>query len=69
MSKHKGTHWFCPLCLEGVHPYPTNPCKGIAECGNTPNANAFQYLDKDGYKHYSDTNEVKTIGIGAISNE
>lgn len=67
MTKHEAKTWVCPLCIEGRQPYGKNECEGVAVCGNTPNANAHQYLDSDGCK--TSINNAKSIGIGAISNE
>lgn len=65
-SKYKTTFWTCPLCLEGTSKYGSIECKGVAECGNTPNANAHIYLDENGYlKNLQDSE--KSIGIAQIS--
>lgn len=69
MTKHEGKTWVCPLCIEGEHEYGKNECEGVAVCGNTPNANAHQYLDSDGYKTLIDVDKVRGVGIGEISNE
>ena len=67
MKKDNKKMWTCPLCIEAKFRHGKMDCDGIASCGNTPNSNAFQYLDKQGKVKTMQGNDA--IGIGAISNE